>query len=51
LLDDPELRETTQRRAYRFGRQMTWPTVARAYGSVFTALLPQRRREELATPA
>jgi glycosyltransferase involved in cell wall biosynthesis len=51
LLDDPELRETTQRRAYRFGRHMTWPTVAREYGAVFTALLPQRRREELATPA
>ncbi len=51
LLDDRELRETTQRRAYRFGRQMTWPHVADAYGSLFTELLPRRRREELATPA
>jgi glycosyltransferase involved in cell wall biosynthesis len=51
LLDDPELRETTRRRAYRFGRQMTWPHVARAYGRLFTELLPLRRREELATPA
>jgi glycosyltransferase involved in cell wall biosynthesis len=51
LLDDRELRETTQRRAYRFGRQMTWPHVAAAYGTLFTDLLPLRRREELATPA
>jgi polysaccharide biosynthesis protein PslF len=51
LLDDPALRESTRRRAYRFGRQMTWPQVAHAYGSLFTELLPSRRREELATPA
>ena len=51
LLDDPELRETTQRRAYKFGRRMTWPNVAHGYGELFTALLPASRREELATPA
>ncbi len=51
LLDDPTLRESTRRRAYRFGRQMTWPRVAEAYGALFTSLLPSRRREELATPA
>lgn len=51
LLDDPALRESTRRRAYRFGRQMTWPHVAHAYGSLFIELLPSRRREELATPA
>ena len=51
LLDDPELRETTERRAYKFGRQMTWPNVARGYGELFTKLLPAARREELATPA
>ena len=28
LLDDPSLRRATERRAYRFGRQMTWPHVA-----------------------
>ena len=28
LLDDPALRRATERRAYRFGRQMTWPHVA-----------------------
>jgi glycosyltransferase involved in cell wall biosynthesis len=49
LLDDPALRESTQRRAYRFGRQMTWPNVAQAYGAYFEALLP--RRATLATPA
>jgi len=51
LLDDPELRETTQRRAYKFGRRMTWPNVAHGYGELFTELLPASRREELATPA
>lgn len=51
LLDDPELRETTQRRAYKFGRRMTWPNVAHGYGALFTELLPESRREELATSA
>ena len=51
LLDDPALRESTERRAYKFGRQMTWPHVANAYGMLFTDLLPKSRREELATPA
>jgi len=51
LLDDPDLRESTARRAYRYGRAMTWPNVARSYGAVFTELLPASRREELATPA
>jgi glycosyltransferase involved in cell wall biosynthesis len=40
LLDDPSLRRATERRAYRFGRQMTWPQVARAYGELFTELCP-----------
>ncbi len=43
LLDDPFLRRATERRAYRFGRQMTWPHVARAYGRVFGGVLPERR--------
>lgn len=51
LLDDPELRETTERRAYKFGRRMTWPNVAQAYGALFTELLPNRRREALASSA
>jgi glycosyltransferase involved in cell wall biosynthesis len=51
LLDDPALRESTQRRAYKYGRRMTWPNVASEYGALFTELLPAERREELATSA
>jgi polysaccharide biosynthesis protein PslF len=51
LLDDPALRESTERRAYRFGRRMTWPNVAQAYGALFAALQPESRRTALATPA
>ena len=35
LLEDPALRRATERRAYRFGRQMTWPHVALEYGRLF----------------
>ncbi|TAM60408.1 glycosyltransferase [bacterium] len=38
LLDDPGLRRCVERRAYRFGRQMTWPNVARDYGRLFAEL-------------
>lgn len=41
LFDDPALRASTERRAYRFGRQMTWPHVAQEYGGLFASLLPQ----------
>jgi glycosyltransferase involved in cell wall biosynthesis len=41
LLDDPALRRATERRAYRFGRQMTWPHVAVEYGKLFAELAPQ----------
>lgn len=41
LLDDPALRRATERRAYRFGRQMTWPHVAAAYGELFGELCPR----------
>jgi glycosyltransferase involved in cell wall biosynthesis len=51
LLDDPALRESTQRRAYKYGRRMTWANVAHGYGDLFTELLPASRREELATSA
>lgn len=44
LLDDPDLRRSTERRAYRFGRQMTWPHVADDYGRLFTELAPRRDR-------
>ena len=40
LLDDPFLRRATERRAYRFGRQMTWSHVAAAYGRVFEEVMP-----------
>jgi glycosyltransferase involved in cell wall biosynthesis len=40
LLDDPWMRRATERRAYRFGRQMTWPHVASAYARVFDSVLP-----------
>ena len=52
LLDDPALRRATERRAYRFGRQMTWPHVAAAYGALFAELAPQARESvRLMTPA
>ena len=51
LLDDPALRESTQWRAYKYGRRMTWRNVAHDYGTLFTGLLPAARREELATSA
>jgi glycosyltransferase involved in cell wall biosynthesis len=50
LLADRNLRASTERRAYRFGRQMTWPHVAFEYGRLFSSLLPLRRAT-LATPA
>ena len=43
LLEDPDLRASTERRAYRFGRQMTWPQVAEGYGRLFSSLLPRRQ--------
>jgi glycosyltransferase involved in cell wall biosynthesis len=43
LLDDPWLRRAVERRAYRFGRQMTWPHVARAYTRVFDRVDPAGR--------
>jgi glycosyltransferase involved in cell wall biosynthesis len=52
LLDDPALRRATERRAYRFGRQMTWPNVSFAYGRLFAELTPANgRQKELATSA
>jgi glycosyltransferase involved in cell wall biosynthesis len=50
LFADPDLRASTERRAYRFGRQMTWPHVAQEYGRLFTSLLPVRH-SALATSA
>jgi polysaccharide biosynthesis protein PslF len=50
LFDDRDLRASTERRAYRFGRQMTWPHVAQEYGTLFASLLPSRQ-SVLALPA
>jgi glycosyltransferase involved in cell wall biosynthesis len=49
LLDDPALRRATERRAYRFGRQMTWPHVAMEYGRLFAELVPPRTLELVGT--
>ncbi len=52
LLDDRWLRRATERRAYRFGRQMTWPQVAKGYGRVFAELVPEVfEATELVRPA
>ena len=55
LLDDPALRRATERRAYRFARQMTWPKVAAAYGKLFRELVRPPRapaaRIPVITPA
>ena len=52
LLDEPALRRATERRAYRFGRQMTWPNVSFAYGRLFAELAPSAgSQKELATSA
>ena len=49
LLDDPALRRATERRAYRFGRQMTWPHVAVEYGNLFLELAPPDSLELVST--
>jgi glycosyltransferase involved in cell wall biosynthesis len=47
LLDDPWLRRATERRAYRYGREMTWPQVAREYGRLFGEIVPQVQHEPM----
>lgn len=42
LVDDKWTRRALQRRAYRFGRLMTWPNVAVAHGRVFASVAPGR---------
>ncbi len=51
LLDDPDLRHATERRAYRFGRQMTWPHVAMDYGRAFSEIGPAVRNLSLGATA
>lgn len=45
LLADREQRETLRRRAYQFGREMTWPAVARDYLSLAVEALERRIRQ------
>jgi glycosyltransferase involved in cell wall biosynthesis len=40
LLSDASLRHAVERRAYRFGRSMTWPHVAGEYGGLFARMIP-----------
>ena len=44
-----QLRRATERRAYRFGRQMTWPQVAVEYGNLFLELAPPESLELVST--
>ena len=43
LLENAPLRASTERRAYRFGRSMTWPHVAEEYGNLFSSLLSRQQ--------
>jgi glycosyltransferase involved in cell wall biosynthesis len=43
LFDNSDLRRSTERRAYRFGRQMTWPHVAQEYGKLCAELVVLRK--------
>jgi glycosyltransferase involved in cell wall biosynthesis len=50
FLDDPGLRERTQRLAYEYGRNMTWDAVAAAYAGLFediSSTLLSRSHSEL----
>jgi len=42
VLDDAHLRSSIETAAYRFGRLMTWPKVARAYQNTFCAAMEHR---------
>lgn len=44
LLSDPTLRMEMRRRAYAYGRQMTWHAVGRKYAELFAALAQEYRR-------
>ncbi len=52
VLADPELRSSIETAAYRYGRTMTWPRVARHYGQTFReAAVRSAHRRTVATPA
>jgi len=58
VLDDPELRASIERNAYRFGRQMTWQRVAKRYRRSFAEVAgraawsgaPRRNLENVVRP-
>jgi glycosyltransferase involved in cell wall biosynthesis len=43
LLEEPDARRVLSEHAYRFGRQMIWPTVARRYLDCFAAVIAERQ--------
>jgi glycosyltransferase involved in cell wall biosynthesis len=49
VLDDGRLRRSMARAAYRYGRRMTWPLVARGYEEVFVGAMLNSRRGVPAT--
>jgi glycosyltransferase involved in cell wall biosynthesis len=44
LLDNPQLRMEIERRAYAYGRQMTWQAVGKKYAELFAAVAQEFRR-------
>ena len=42
VLSDPQLRSSIETTAYRFGRAMTWPRVARGYQHTFAAAMDRK---------
>lgn len=44
LLDNPQLRMEIERRAYAYGRQMTWHAVGKKYAELFAAIAQEFRR-------
>lgn len=51
LLNNRRVRDSLRKRAYRFGRQMIWPKVARNYIKVFKRALREYRRPALSLRA
>ncbi len=44
LLDNPSLRMEMERKAYEYGRQMTWQAVGKKYAELFAAIAREYRR-------
>lgn len=50
LIGDRETRNEMRRRAYDFGRSMSWPEVARTYTDLFTEVVAQSKRRVQPAP-